>query len=193
MLLKASNTSLQSENIIRWIHNRYEHKATWNFQWGNFWLPHKPSQLKKPLFLFPKKMTCSPKYEEPSRCFCNVHGVVHYKFHPQGQILNKHYYNDTLWDQQQHVWKKQNESGILGIGVCTTTMQLLTLLCLSQFLTKNKMSFHTTLTHHVEQQVPSFLLFTKLKMALNLSSRDLQSPCWPQFFIFILNVHIYAC
>jgi hypothetical protein len=99
MLLKTSNTSLQSENIIIWIHTGYGHKDTWNFQWGNFWLLRKSFQLKKPLSLFPKKMSCSLQYEEPSSCFFDIHGVVYYKFHPQGKIFNKHYYNATMWDQ----------------------------------------------------------------------------------------------
>lgn len=102
---------------------------------------------------------------------------MHHQNHPQGKIFNKHYYNATIWDQQQHEWQKQNESGIQGIDVCTTTMQLLTLLCLSQFLTESEMTCHST---------PSLLTMLsnkQLKMVLNLS-RDLQAPAGQSSFHF---------
>jgi len=118
-------------------------------------------------------MSCSLQYEEPSSCFFDIHAVVHHQFHPQGKIFNKHNYNATMWDQQQHEWQKQNESGIQGIDVSTTTMQLLTLLCLSPFLTESKM---TVIPHHVEQEATQD--GTKLIIQGSLGS------CWPEFFSF---------
>lgn len=36
--------------------------------------------------------------------FCNMHGIVHHEFVPQGKIVNRHYYIDTLWLLEESVW-----------------------------------------------------------------------------------------
>ena len=35
--------------------------------------------------------------------FCNILGVMHHEFFPQGQILNQRYYIDTLWLLEESV------------------------------------------------------------------------------------------